>query len=131
MNVYVDACVVIYRVEGDAALMSAAQAAFGTLGAQDIVCASPLVRMECLVKPLRQQDQALLAAYEAELAALRMLTMTSDVFDLAAELRARHALKTPDALHAACAIRHHCDEIWTNDQRLSSLGSRIPVRIVK
>lgn len=130
MNVYVDACVVIYRVEGAPTLMSAALAAFASLGPEDVVCASPLVRMECLVKPLRAQDQVLRAAYEAALGSLCMLDMTADVFNLAAELRARHGLKTPDALHAACAIHHGCGELWTNDQRLSSLGSRIRVRVV-
>jgi predicted nucleic acid-binding protein len=111
--------------------MSTARAAFASLGERDSACASPLVRMECLVKPLRLQDHALRAAYEAELGGLQMLTMIADVFDLAAELRARHPMKTPDALHAACAIRHGCDELWTNDQRFSSLGARIRVRLVQ
>jgi len=131
MKAYVDTCIVIYHVEGATATMSAARAAFASLGAQDSACASPLVRMECLVKPLRGQDHALQAAYEADLAALQMLHMAAGVFNLAAELRARHGMKTPDALHAACAIRHGCDELWTNDQRFSLLGSRIRVRLVQ
>ena len=32
------------------------------------------------------------------------------VFDLATDLRARHRLKTPDALHQAAAIRTRCDD---------------------
>jgi predicted nucleic acid-binding protein len=87
--------------------------------------------MECLVKPLRQRDEALRAAYEAELGGLQMLEMVADLFGLAAELRAQHGMKTPDALHAACALRHGCDELWTNDQRFSLLGSRVRVRLVQ
>ncbi len=47
------------------------------------------------------------------------LPMTSAVFDLAAELRAHHGLKTPDALHLATAVVGGCEEIWTNDRRLA------------
>jgi predicted nucleic acid-binding protein len=35
--------------------------------------------------------------------------------DLAAELRARYNLRTPDALHIACAIDTGCDAFLTND----------------
>ena len=35
----------------------------------------------------------------------------------AAELRARFGLRTPDALHLACAQHHRCDALWTNDGR--------------
>ncbi|MBK8598626.1 MAG: PIN domain-containing protein [Holophagales bacterium] len=49
-------------------------------------------------------------------------------FDLAADLRVQHGLKTPDAIHAAAAIRHGCSEFWTNDQRLVVLESRLAVR---
>ena len=41
-------------------------------------------------------------------------------YRLAAELRAHHRLKTPDALHLATAQSHGCTEIWTNDNRLNS-----------
>ena len=46
------------------------------------------------------------------------------VFDLAAELRAKFKLKTPDALHVAAARASGCDEFWTNDRRLPVLGGR-------
>ena len=37
----------------------------------------------------------------------------------AAMLRARWGLKTPDAVHLACAQHHGCDALWTNDDRLA------------
>ncbi|WP_279308295.1 MULTISPECIES: type II toxin-antitoxin system VapC family toxin [Cyanophyceae] len=37
----------------------------------------------------------------------------------AAELRSRHGLKTPDALHLAVAHHYDCTELWTNDDRLA------------
>jgi predicted nucleic acid-binding protein len=36
----------------------------------------------------------------------------------AARLRARFALRMPDALHLACAQHHRCAALWTNDGRL-------------
>ena len=45
------------------------------------------------------------------------------IFDRAAELRAKYRLKTPDALHLACAIHHGCSEFWTNDGRLDEAAA--------
>ena len=44
--------------------------------------------------------------------------MPLDVYQTAAQLRAQHGLKTPDALHLATARHHRCDQFWTNDDRL-------------
>ena len=131
MRVYLDSCVLIYRVEGSAAFQVAAAAAFDALGRDDVVCISDLVRLECLVKPLRQGDSDLRTAYEAQFARFERLPLPPPVFDLAAELRAQFSLKTPDALHAACAMHHGCDELWTNDVRLSALGERLRPRVVR
>lgn len=65
MRVYLDACVLIYRVEGTAPFQAAAGAAFDTLGPDDTICISDLVPMECLIKPLRLRDPELRASYEA------------------------------------------------------------------
>jgi predicted nucleic acid-binding protein len=131
MRVYLDACVVIYRVEGAVPLRAAAQTALDALAADDIACISDLVRMECLIKPLRERDSSLLAAYEAQFAALETLPIVPAIFDLAAELRAGSGLRTPDALHAACAIHHACGELWTNDDRLRAVDARVRTRLVR
>ena len=47
------------------------------------------------------------------------LAMPEPVYLQAAELRARFGLRTPDALHLACAQHHRCDALWTNDDRLT------------
>jgi predicted nucleic acid-binding protein len=89
------------------------------------------VRLECLVKPLRGHDTALRASYNAQFARFEVQPMPPAVFDLAADLRATFNLKTPDALHAASAIQHGCDELWTNDQRLAALSGRLRTRVVR
>ena len=34
--------------------------------------------------------------------------------------QSRFGLRTPDALHLACAQHHRCEALWTNDDRLAS-----------
>jgi len=58
-----------------------------------------------------------------QVAANEWTTISDTVFDRAATLRARHRLKTPDALHLAAAIEAGCDEFWTNDHRLDTAAS--------
>ena len=47
------------------------------------------------------------------------LPLPDAVYLQAAELRGRYGLRTPDALHLACAQHHDCDALWTNDARLA------------
>jgi predicted nucleic acid-binding protein len=131
MRVYVDSCVLIYRLEAPPVLREAARAALASLGPGDVPCVSDLSRLECLVKPLRTSNAVLRAAHEKQFAEFELLPLPAAVFDLAAELRATSSLKTPDALHAACAIHHGCAELWTNDNRLAALAGRIATRIVR
>ncbi|MBK9527482.1 MAG: PIN domain-containing protein [Acidobacteria bacterium] len=41
--------------------------------------------------------------------------MSTDILRAAAELRAKHNLKTPDAIHAATAITSGCQHLIAND----------------
>jgi predicted nucleic acid-binding protein len=125
--IYLDSCVLIYRLEGAAPfrvpVVEAMRAA-----ASEAFCISDLVRLECFVGPLRDQDAERKTAFEAQFRRLRRLALTKAAFDLAAELRAAHRLRTPDALHAACALTRGCGEIWTNDRRFAAIEDRLKVR---
>ena len=130
MRVYFDTCTVIYHVERVppwAARLDALLALY-----QPNIVVSDLVRMECLVVPLRRKDtqlrQLFREFFDDEVEVTRL---PAAVFDLAAELRAERALKPVDALHAACAIHHGCDELWTNDDRLAALAGRLRTRVVR
>jgi len=67
-------------------------------------------------------DVVLQRYFEAALSQLTLLEMSDSVLLLAAQLRARFGLKTPDALHLACAQHHECTALWTNDERLAQSG---------
>lgn len=116
--IYLDACLLIYAMENHPVWFKPVCEALASQPEQTFAI-SPLVKMECLVKPLRQGDVALQRRYEAGMAQFTQLALTEAVFLQAATLRARFNLKTPDALHLACAQHHGCAALWTNDDRLA------------
>lgn len=118
--IYLDTCLVIYLTEqapGRSDRLLAAMA-----GASVAFATSPLVRMECLVGPLRAGNKPLENEYRRVLASFHALGIDEAQFDAAADLRARHRLKPIDALHLACAAHHRCSALWTNDNRFSDAG---------
>ena len=116
--IYLDSCLLIYAVErkplfGDRIIARMAAAA------EKHFAISPLVKCECLVAPLRAGDRILDRLYRETFARFISLDMPEAVYVRAAEHRAHAGLKPPDALHLACAEHHRCDELWTNDGRLT------------
>jgi len=81
---------------------------------------SALARMECRVKPLRENNHSLLNRYDEffNLRLTEFLPITFDAFDKATELRAQFGFKAPDAIHIGAAIVSGCDLFLTNDHRL-------------
>lgn len=128
MKIYLDTCIVIYLVEGPTTEQAAIFQVMTAAAGADF-CISDLVRLECRVGPLRRGQASLLARYEQAFAALQIVPCLPSAFDRAADLRAHHGMKTPDALHVATAIVHGCDELWTNDHRLASVRGQIPTRV--
>lgn len=118
-GLYWDTCVLIYRLQEVEPWNRRISGALAAIPKARLVV-SELGRMECRVKPWREGDRATLEKYDKFFAAptLGWVPYSRPVFEMATELRARHALKTPDALHLAAAIVGGCDELWTNDRRL-------------
>lgn len=115
---YVDANVLIYaveRIQPYASLLrpiwEAARSNTATL------IGSELLIIETLTGPLKQGDQALIAAYDEILRAsdLQLLPITDAILRQGAALRANHGLKAPDAIHAATALSAGCSMYLTND----------------
>jgi predicted nucleic acid-binding protein len=123
---YFDACVAIYYVERNPSYFARIEAVLVPDAGEAVgPVISDLTRLECRVFPLRAGDQELLGRYEAffSLGDVGRAEIDHSVFDLATDLRARHNLKTPDALHLAAAINSGCTEIWTNDRRLEQAAA--------
>ncbi len=128
--IYLDSCLVIYAAERDPSY--GAQIAAKLIDAEDQVFAvSPLVKMECLVKPLKSGNVLLKKYYDDLFQTLVILDVNEAVFLAAAELRARFSIQTRDALHLACALHHRCHALWTNDRRLEHAGRGFAVPILE
>jgi predicted nucleic acid-binding protein len=116
-----DSCLVIQAVEDDPVLGDRILRAMSAEA--DVRCAvSPLVKPECLVKPMRTGDILLQQRYEGALEQLVTQPATEPTCLAAARLRARFGLKAPDAIHLACTQHHGCEALWTNDDRLARTG---------
>lgn len=128
--IYFDACLLIYLAErherwGEPvarAMANTPDARFGI---------SPLVKCECLTGPLKRGDPVLERAYHELFEHFVSLPLPERVYLQAAQLRARFNLKTPDALHLACAQHHRCVALWTNDDRLAAGSLGLAVNVLR
>lgn len=83
--------------------------------------ASTVALTEVLALPLRLQQDELAQQYRDLLLNshnFHTLDVTPAIAELAAALRARYNLRTPDALHVATAIEPGCQAFLTNDSAL-------------
>ena len=117
-SVYVDANAIIYSVERVepysnllAPMWEEARAGRFTLAS------SELVALETLVRPLRDGNARLEMLFRSILASAEMnlIPATLAIWEDAARIRAETGLATPDALHAATALRTGCTLFITND----------------
>ena len=124
--IYLDSCMVIYAVEDTGPRGETVRGRLTEAG-DELVAVSPLVTLECLVGPLRDENLGLHDHYLRALKQFLLLPLNEEHYIRAAELRARHQLRTPDALHLAAAQMHGCDQLWTNDDRLASAAHRLAI----
>jgi predicted nucleic acid-binding protein len=77
-----------------------------------------LTLTEVLTQPLRANNSTFVSAYEAILqdsVGFQLVPIDAPIARLSAELRAKYALKTPDAIQIATAIYMNCQAFLTND----------------
>lgn len=129
-KIFLDSCIIIYLIEKYPIYASSVETAMKSV-ANGIYYFSPLVRLECLVMPLRTNDAALQKLYASFFKSRNLLNITSSVYNQAAQLRADFSsLKTPDAIHLATAEFYDCDEFWTNDNRLDKISPNLVKNIL-
>ena len=117
-SVYVDANAIIYsveRVEPYRSLLTPMweEARAGRFS----LASSELIVLETLIKPLREGNARLEMLFRSILDAAEMslVPATLAIWEDAARIRAETGLATPDALHAATALRAACALFVTND----------------
>ncbi len=128
--IYLDSCLLINAIENHPVWAPKVQAAMAKQSPADFAI-SPLVKLECLVKPMQTGDLLLQRRYEEGLNQVAQLPLPEMVFLQAAQLRARFGLRTPDALHLACAQHHQCLALWTNDERLAKAAYGLALNVLQ
>lgn len=110
MIAFFDASALIYLIEGREPWAGSVRAALQNL--LDVepdtkAAASRLSWLECRVGPMKRNDTATLNRFDAFFARpdLIWVELSRDVVELAAAVRVRHGLRTPDALQAACCLQ--------------------------
>jgi len=119
MRYYLDSAPIIYLVEQAQPYASAVRRKLSAEGLTLIT--SELTRLECRVKPLRNNDAALLQDFDDYFAnsIAEIIPLTRAVIDRATEIRAQFNFKTPDSVQLAAAVIANSDLFLTNDHRLS------------
>jgi predicted nucleic acid-binding protein len=117
-----DTAAFIYWIEESPSYFDAIAPVFHAAdrGALEIVT-SALKLLEVLVVPYRAGNVALAERYLALLTrsrGVRLVDLDRDQLRAAAQLRALHGLRTPDALQLSAALSARCPVFVTNDRRL-------------
>jgi predicted nucleic acid-binding protein len=123
-RIYLDACVIIYLVEGRRPFLDLAVRRIEQLRYQGaaLLLTSRLSRIECRSQPLGRDNRKLLQLYDAFFGSgdLKVVDASAAVIERATELRALYGFKTPDAIHLATAIESQADVYLTGDVRLAT-----------
>ena len=110
MIAFFDSSALIYLIEGNEPFstkirkeLASAAKRHPELGAG----VSRLTWLECRVGPMKANDSATLAAFDAFFARsdLVWVELNQNVVELAAAIRVKHGLKTPDSLQAASCLQ--------------------------
>jgi len=125
---FLDACAIIYLLEGKDEKSDKIRQLVDEHLAIDGNClfVSSLSILECLSFPKKQENNQLVIEYESFFAAtnVAVIDISRDVIYSAVELRAKYALRTPDALQLACALQWRATFV-TGDKNLFKVAELV------
>lgn len=132
-RVYFDVNPIIYFIEQNIQFAELVTPVFELIVDGSIVAfTSELTLTEILIKPIRDNLNQVIQAHKELLLDPELFTLISpnqDTFLLAAELGGKSSMRTPDAIHMACAIESKCKYFITNDKGIKSIGDVVVVQI--
>ncbi len=121
-DVYVDANILIYIVEGNKALASELKQIVEALDAGVLrAVTSELTLAEVLIGSLRNGDQALAGTYRSLLTSskvIRAVPVSVAILERSAAIRCNSTTLLPDAIHLATAELAGCKYMLTEDRQL-------------
>jgi predicted nucleic acid-binding protein len=124
-KIALDTMIFIYAFEEHPVYVSILRAFFSALEKGDVEAVTSTVTIaECLAQPYRKRNFALAAQYMVlfrNFPHLSVMPVTDGIAERAAFLRARHNIKTPDALQLATGLLSGSRFFLTNDETLSTV----------
>ena len=120
-----DTAPLIYFIEENPAYLNVVEPFFGAIDRNEFTVVTSIVTLlEVLVHPMRRGDQKLAHRYRDLLynsQGLTTISLSQEIAEEAARLRATYKLLTPDAIQMATASKAAASFFLTNDIRLPSL----------
>ena len=91
-----------------------------------MIVTSELAIAEVLAKPLQDNNQRVVQAYQSILQSsdnVKILPISRQILESAAKLRATTRLKLPDAIHLATALDQEVKTLITNDSGFKAMST--------
>ncbi len=126
--IYLDANVIIRLIEADDDIRKPIE---DRIKNEAVIATSFLSRIECLCRPMRDQDRVLLEIFETFFVGNQLLSLPidEDVINQATHIRAYRNFKIPDAIHLATAMVGGATAFLTADKDLAKFDG-IKVELV-
>ena len=125
-TVGLDTAPLIYFIEENPAYIETVRFFFEAMDRGDfLVVTSTVTLLEVLVHPLRSNNRELATEYRDILLNSKLMTIevSSAIAEQAAQLRAAHNIRTPDAIQISAALNAGATHFFTNDVRLPEIPS--------
>lgn len=117
-----DTAPIIYFIEANPSLDQVVTGIFARIAKGECVGITSVITLtEVLTMPMRSGNKTLQSQYTELLrgsANFTTLPISFSIAEKAAELRARHHLRTPDAIQIATAMEAGCQAFLTNDLKV-------------
>jgi predicted nucleic acid-binding protein len=126
-HIYLDTNVWIYAIEAYPDYAELLQQIFAKIDQGELIAVtSELTIAEVLAKPLQDNNQRVVQAYQSILQSsdnVKVLPISRQILESAAKLRATTRLKLPDAIHLATALDQEVKTFITNDSGFKAMST--------
>jgi len=124
-TVCIDTAPFIYFIEEHPVYLDIVKPVFAAIDAGNIeALTSTVTLLEVLVHPFRMHNESLAGKYREILLfseGVTTVSVTDELSETAAKLRAKYSIKSPDALQIATGIYSGADKFLTNDRNLKNI----------
>lgn len=125
-TVGLDTAPLIYFIEDNPPYSEPLKLFFEAIDRGDLTAVTSTVTLlEVLVHPLRTNNKGLAVEYRDILLNSKIMTLeiSNEISEQAAQLRATHNIRTPDAIQISAAIKAGASHFLTNDIRIPAIPS--------